>query len=57
MNMNEQQSDDNYVPTFLLTLPPKAGSNGRGAEDIEDFLKNVQGWSECFPPDAYDDWN
>ena len=55
--MNEQQSDDLYIPTFLLKLPPKATSNARGSEDVEDFLKNVQGWSECIPPDEYDEWN
>ena len=55
--MNEQQSDDFYVPTFLLKLPPKVGSNGHGSEDIEDFLKNVQGWSEFIPPDENDEWN
>jgi len=57
MNMNEQQSDDLYIPTFLLKLPPKAASNARGSEDVEDFLKNVQGWSECIPPDENDEWN
>jgi hypothetical protein len=51
MNMNEQQSDDLYIPTFYFALPPKEGGNGHGAEDVEDFLKNIQGWSECIPPD------
>jgi hypothetical protein len=55
--MNEQQSDDLYIPTFYLTLPPKEGKNGRATEEIEDFLKNVQGWSEYIPPDEHDDWN
>jgi hypothetical protein len=54
MNMNEQQSDDLYIPTFFLTLPPKEGNSGRATEEIEDFLKNVQGWSEYIPPDEYD---
>ena len=26
--MTEQQSDDFYIPTFLLKLPAKAGTNG-----------------------------
>ncbi len=55
--MAEQQSDDFYIPAFLLKLPAKAGTSGLGTEDVEDFLKNAQGWSECIPPDEYDEWN
>ena len=52
--MSELQSDDFYVPSFLLSLPPKAESDGHNLEQqVDDFLKNVEGWSECYPTD---DW-
>ncbi len=54
--MTEQQSDDFYIPAFLLALPPKADSNGRDTVEVEDFLKNIEGWSECIPPDENDEW-
>jgi len=54
--MTEQQSDDFYIPTFLIRLPPKADSHGRETENVEDFLKNVEGWSECVPPGENDEW-
>jgi hypothetical protein len=56
MNMTEQQSDDLYIPEFFLTLPPKAGTDGHGSDNIEEFLSNVQGWTEVIPPDEDDEW-
>ncbi|MBU1425963.1 MAG: hypothetical protein KKH12_08800 [Gammaproteobacteria bacterium] len=54
--MNERQCDDPYIPTFLLAFATRAETKGRGEEEVEDFLKNVQGWSECIPPDENDEW-
>ena len=54
--MTEQQNEDFYIPTFLLAFPPKANSNARNTEEVEDFLKNIEGWSECIPPDENDEW-
>jgi hypothetical protein len=49
--MSEQQSDDFFIPAFLLNLPPKAETNGRNTEEAEDFLRDVEDRTESYPPD------
>ena len=47
--MQELQSDDFFIPQFLLSvLPPETS---RRETQIEDFLKGIQGWSEYLPVD------
>jgi hypothetical protein len=48
--MQELQSDDFFIPAFLLKLLPQPEANRREAQ-TEDFLKGVQGWTEYFPVD------
>ena len=48
--MQEQQSDDFFIPTFLLKLLPQPEPHRPEAQP-EDFLKGVQGWTEYFPVD------
>jgi hypothetical protein len=48
--MQEQQSDDFFIPAFLMRLPPQPETDRRETQ-TEDFLKGVQGWSEYFPVD------
>jgi hypothetical protein len=56
--MQEQQSDDFFIPGFLLKLPQQPETNRREKSgtnwcetQTEDFLKGIQGWSEYFPVD------
>ena len=48
--MDELQSDDYYVPDFLLNLPSNAGADEHNKEEAEDvtksFMKNIERWSE-----------
>ena len=48
--MDELQSDDFYVPDFLLNLPSNAGSDVHNLEETDDvtksFMKNIESWSE-----------
>jgi hypothetical protein len=48
--MDELQSDDFYVPDFLLNLPYNAEPDVHNLEDTEDamksFMKNIESWSE-----------
>ena len=53
--MSELQSDDFYIPEFILMLPPKAETDGHNIEEADDFLKNIEGWSECYTTDEYFD--
>lgn len=48
--MQEQQSDDFFIPAFLLKLLPQSETGQREIQ-TEDFLKGVQGWTEYFPVD------
>jgi hypothetical protein len=48
--MHELQSDDLFIPDFLLKLLPQP-KNDRRETHTEDFLKSVQGWTEFFPVD------
>ena len=48
--MQELQSDDFFIPTFLLKLLPQQETDRREAQ-TEDFLNGIQGWSEYFPVD------
>lgn len=52
--MQEQQSDDLFIPAFLLKLQPYSGAARRESYS-GDFLQGVQGWSEYFPADGYDE--
>jgi hypothetical protein len=52
--MQEQQSEDFYVPRFLLKLPPQPEINWRETQ-TEDFLKGIEGWSEYFSVDDCDE--
>jgi len=56
--MQELQSDDFYIPAFLLKLPKESAtdwSNKKGLtryeNSNEDFLKDIQGWTEYLPLD------
>ena len=56
--MLEHQSDDSFIPAFLLKLPHEPEINWREKLGIswcenttEDFLKGIQGWTEYFPVD------
>ena len=53
--MNELQCDDLFIPAFLLKVPPEAATARRGKDEVEDFLKNVEGWTEFIPPDEIDE--
>jgi len=53
--MNEQQCDDLYIPAILLKTSPKAAAKGYVTDDVEDFLKNIEGWTEYIPPDEYEE--
>ncbi len=48
--MDELQSDDLYIPAFLLSLPSDFGIDEQNAENTEDyaenFMKNIENWSE-----------
>jgi hypothetical protein len=48
--MQELQSDDFFIPAFLLKLLPQPKTDWSEAQS-EDFLKGIQGWSEYFPVD------
>ena len=48
--MQEQQSDDLYIPAFLLRLMPLPETD-RSETQTDDFLKGIQGWAEYFPID------
>ena len=48
--MQEQQSDDFFIPPFLLKLLPQPDTD-QSETQTEDFLKGVQGWTEYFPLD------
>jgi hypothetical protein len=56
--MHKQQSDDFFIPAFLLKLPPEHKTRRHERPKLiwcetqtEDFLKGIQGWTECFPID------
>jgi len=53
--MNEQQCDDLFIPAFLLKVPPEAATTRSDKDEVEDFLKNVEGWSEYILPDECDE--
>lgn len=53
--MNEQQCDDLFIPAFLLKAPAKAATTRDSKDEAEDFLKNVEGWSEYIHLDEYDE--
>ena len=54
--MNELQCDDLFIPAFLLKVPAKAATDRNGRDDeLEDFLKNIEGWTEYFHPDDCDE--
>ena len=42
------QCDDFFIPVFLLKLPTLPEIN-EGNAQAEDFLQNVQGWTEISP--------
>jgi hypothetical protein len=48
--MDELQSDDLYIPAFLLNLPSDFGLDEQHLEHSEDhtenFMKNIENWSE-----------
>jgi hypothetical protein len=48
--MDELQSDDLYIPAFLLNLPSDCGLDEQHLEHNEDqtkkFMKNIESWSE-----------
>jgi len=48
--MQELQSDDSYIPAFLLKLLPQT-EKARNETFTEDFLKGIQGWSGYEPVD------
>lgn len=48
--MQEQQSEDFFIPIFLLNLPPQS-ETVRRETPTEDFLKGIQGWAEYYPVD------
>jgi hypothetical protein len=48
--MQELQSDDLFIPAFLLKLMPLPEKDRREAQ-TEDFLKGVQAWVEYLPID------
>lgn len=48
--MQEQQSDDFFIPTFLLNLLPQPKTDRRETQ-TEDFLKGIQGWNEYYSVD------
>jgi hypothetical protein len=49
--MDELQSDDLYIPAFLLNLPSDfeidEKSLGNTENFTESFMKNIENWSEC----------
>jgi len=56
--MQELQSDDFYIPAFLLKLPKEPVTNRSNRSSFiccessnEDFLKDIQGWTEYLPLD------
>jgi hypothetical protein len=56
--MQELQSEDFFVPVFLMNLPPDADAGAREKSGshacdnaADDFLKGLQGWSEYFSLD------
>ena len=53
--MNEQQCDDLFVPALLLKLRPETATVRGGKDEVEDFLKNIEGWSEFIHPDECDE--
>lgn len=48
--MQELQSDDLFIPQFLLSVRPQPDASRRDTQ-VDDFLKDIQGWSEYFPID------
>jgi|GEM_PF-4948229 hypothetical protein len=52
--MSEQQGDDFYVPAFLLMLPPKAETEGHYIEEVDFFLKNIEGWPDFDATDEFE---
>jgi hypothetical protein len=49
--MSELQCDDLYVPALLLKSPSNDHCSGEYAEEVEDFLKNNECWTEYYPSD------
>jgi hypothetical protein len=56
--MQELQSDDFYLPAFLLKLPKEPAADWKDKKRVpfyensnEDFLKDIQGWTEYLPLD------
>jgi hypothetical protein len=49
--MEELQSDDLYIPAFLLNSPPDSETDTHNSVELEDitksFMKNIASWSEC----------
>jgi len=52
--MQEYQSDDLFIPAFLLKMLPMSETDRRETQ-TEDFLNGVQGWSGYFPADEFDE--
>lgn len=48
--MQEHQSEDFFIPSFLLKLPLQTKADQHETQ-TEDFLIGLQGWAECFPVD------
>jgi len=48
--MHELQSEDCYIPAFLLKLLPQT-EKARKETFTEDFLKGIQAWSDYDPVD------
>jgi hypothetical protein len=45
--MQEQQCDDFFIPPFLLKQQIQLEIE-KSETPLEDFLKGIQGWAECF---------
>jgi hypothetical protein len=52
--MQEQQSDDFFIPAFLLKMLPLSETVRRETQ-TEDFLNGVLGWSDYLPVDEDDE--
>jgi hypothetical protein len=48
--MQELQSEDFFIPAFLLKLPLQPETDRRETQS-EDFLKGIQGWAEYYSVD------
>jgi hypothetical protein len=60
--MLQHQSNDIFIPAFLLKLPHEPENNWREKlgnswceNTTEDFLNGIQGWTEDFPVDECDE--